>query len=227
MKSLTPEQWRSLLDLFVADADSFRLVLMKPFEQNGFVCATDGHNLIRVSKEFISGEFPTPPQAPNVARVIPAYKPSLTVSVYSLRHAFVAVGVDYNRMLVCCPECDGDRQVEWEYTDIDGDRHTMSADCPVCDGSGQVLNGVDKFCIIADTILSAYSLLLLHRVMDALGIDTAQITFDECGPLLFTLADGVDILIAPCPTDFASKAKTIVKTAPSVPPKSALPKRSI
>lgn len=227
MKSLTPEQWRSLLDLFVSDADSFRPALMKPFEQDGFVCAADGHNLIRVSKKFISDEFPTPPQAPNVARVIPAYKPSLTVFAYRLRHVFVAVGVDYDRMIARCPECDGDRQVEWEYTDLDGDRHTMDADCPVCDGSGQIPNGLDKFCKIADKILSVYSLLLLHRVMDVLCIDAAQITFDERGPLLFTLADGVDILIAPCPNDYASKAKTTVKTAPSMPPKSALSKRSI
>lgn len=212
MKSLTPKQWHSLLDLFVADADSFRPAFMKPFEQDGFVCATDGHNLIRVSKKFISDEFPTTSRALNVARVIPAYKPSLTVSAYGLRHAFVAVGVDYDCMLACCPECDGDRQVEWEYTDNDGGRHTMSAYCPVCGGSGQALNGFNKFCKIADKILSVYSLILLYRVMDVLCIGEAQITFGKRGPLLFTIADGVDILIAPCPPDFASKAKNTVKT---------------
>lgn len=35
-----------------------------------------------------------------------------------------------------CEECKGSGEVEWEYTDIDGQTHYRYFDCPVCDGKG-------------------------------------------------------------------------------------------
>lgn len=52
MRQLTPDGWRNLLYLFVADEETMRPVMMKPFEQGGYVCASDTHVLIRVAKKI-------------------------------------------------------------------------------------------------------------------------------------------------------------------------------
>ena len=43
MKELTPNEWHKLLNRYVADAEAMRPVMMKPFEQDGYVCASDTH----------------------------------------------------------------------------------------------------------------------------------------------------------------------------------------
>nr|DAN19901.1 MAG TPA: protein of unknown function (DUF5351) [Caudoviricetes sp.] len=35
-----------------------------------------------------------------------------------------------------CEECEGSGEVEWEYTDQDGEIHFRDSDCPVCHGDG-------------------------------------------------------------------------------------------
>ena len=35
-----------------------------------------------------------------------------------------------------CKECEGSGEVEWEYTDQDGEIHFRDSDCPVCHGDG-------------------------------------------------------------------------------------------
>ena len=59
MKELTPNEWHKLLNRYVADAEAMRPVMMKPFEQDGYVCASDTHILIRVAKRYITNDYST------------------------------------------------------------------------------------------------------------------------------------------------------------------------
>lgn len=197
MKELTPNKWRNLLHEFVADAEEMRPVMMKPFEQDGYVCATDAHILIRVAKRFISDDYTTDKSTPNVTGVIPDYNPQYTVTVNNLRGAFVQRGIDYDNLAVECPYCDDDCEVEWTFEDHDGDTHTMWAECPCCAGTGYVANGINHYFEIKERTVNAHFMLILYQTMIELGIDRAEVTIIDMQQILFTIADGIDIIIMP------------------------------
>lgn len=144
MKELTQAEWRRLLTLFVADTEDMRPVLMKPFEQNGYVCATNSHALIRVAKKFISEDFSTDKLTPDVAGVMPEHNPISAITIDTLRGEFVRQQIDYDLTTADCPDCDDEGEVKWEYTDTDGDKHKMWAECPCCGGTGIIPNGINK-----------------------------------------------------------------------------------
>ncbi len=195
MKELNQTEWQILLNRFVADAEEMRPVLMKPFEQDGYVCATDTHVLLRVAKKFISEDYSTGKTTPNVARVVPEYKPLCAVTASNLRSAFSKRGIDYNELFVNCPHCDSENEVEWKFVDRDGDTHSMWAECPCCNGTGDVPNGINQYIEINDCIVNAHFMLILYQTMIELGIDKAEVSFGKMHQLLFTIADGIDIVM--------------------------------
>ncbi len=197
MKKLTPDKWRSLLNYFVADADSLRPVLMKPFEQDGYVCATDTHVLLRVAKKYITDDYSTEQKTPNVANVVPEQNPIFAISANNLRDAFVRCGIDYNVMNVDCPYCDDQYEVEWEFTDSDGDKHTKWDTCPCCDGSGSIPNGSGHYLEVGECAIHAHFMLLLYRTMVELGIDKVKVSKGDRQQFLFGIAEGIDIVIMP------------------------------
>ncbi len=197
MKELNPMEWRRLLTSFVADAEEVRPVLMNPFEQNGYVCATDTRILIRVAKRFITDDYSTDKHTPDVASVMPEHNPISAISVQTLRGEFVRLQMDYDTDSVDCPYCDEEGDVEWEFTDSDGDRHTMWAECPCCDGVGLLPNGYNKKCQVIGATINAHYMLLVYRVMSTLGVDTTEITRGDREQILFHIADGIDVLVMP------------------------------
>ena len=144
MKELTQAEWHRLLTLFVADAEDMRPALMKPFEQDGYVCATNAYIILRVAKRFISEDFSTDKHLPDVASVTPEHNPISAITIDTLRGEFVRQKIDYDTTTADCPDCDDEGEVEWEYTDTDGDKHKMWAECPCCGGTGIIPNGINK-----------------------------------------------------------------------------------
>lgn len=198
MKELTQAEWHRLLTLFVADAEDMRPALMKPFEQDGYVCATNAYIILRVAKRFISEDFSTDKHLPDVASVTPEHNPISAITIDTLRGEFVRQKIDYDTTTADCPDCDDECEVEWEYTDTDGDKHKMWAECPCCGGTGIIPNGINKKCqVIGETIIVHYMLLLYH-VMFALGVDKAEITRGKREQILFHIAEGVDVVVMPC-----------------------------
>ena len=196
MKNLNVEQWRHLLYKFTSDED-FRPGLQTPFEQNGHVCATETHVILRVDKNLIpkSNDDYTPKyRVPTVAKVMPTPNPTFTISLKEIQSCLVALGLNYDSLSKQCPECGGRGDVDWYYTDRDGDTHTKMDDCPYCEGSGDIHNGNDRYCSIGDRATLAYYLILVHYVMAHLDIKTLKCTWGK-GCLLFNLTDGVDILV--------------------------------
>ena len=207
MRQLTPDGWRNLLYLFVADEECMRPVMMKPFEQGGYVCASDTHVLIRVAKKYITDDYSTPAKAPDVSRIIPAQPPTSKICASELRKAFTILGMDYDTTTIDCIECDNDCEVEWKYTDRDGDEHMKYAECPCCNGTGRVPNGADKYCEIVSNLVRAYFMLLLYRAMMELKVEEVKVSAGCNRPLKFNIGDGIDIVVMPCILDKYSSKK--------------------
>lgn len=206
MKNLSADQWRSLLYKFTSDED-FRPGLQKPFEQDGYICATETHVILRVDKNLIpkSNDDYTPKyRVPTVANVMPTPDPTFTISLKEIQSCLVALGLNYDRLTKNCPECGGSGDVDWYYTDRDGDTHTKIDDCPYCGGSGDIHNGNDRYCTIGDKDTLAYHLILTHYALVNLGVDTLKCTWGN-NSLLLNLADGVDILVATVPIPQSKK----------------------
>ena len=201
MQQLNSVEWRRLLRLFVAGAEEMRQVMMKPFEQDGWVCASDSHVLLRVDKSYITDDYSTDKKTPNVDSVIPQYKPQFTVTKTDLITALVKLNIDYNETKVECPYCDEECEVEWEYTDYDGDKHTMWGECPCCSGSGYIRNGINRFCEVNGSHLNAHYVILLYQVMKDLSIDKVAVTVGNMRQLRFKITQGVDLVIMPCNLD--------------------------
>lgn len=212
MRQLTSAGWRDLLNLFVAGEEEMRPVMMKPFERGGYVCASDTHILIRVSKKYITDDYTTMAKTPDVSRIIPANPPTFKISVSQLRKAFTILGMDYDKTTIDCIECDNDCEVEWKYTDRDGDEHSKWAECPCCNGTGRVPNGADKYCEIGSNLVCAYFVLLLYRTMMELEVDEVKVTTGSKSPLMFNIGDGIDIVVMPRILDkYSSKLRVPVK----------------
>lgn len=212
MRQLTPDGWRNLLYLFVADEETMRPVMMKPFEQSGYVCASDTHILIRVAKKYITDDYSTTAKTPDVSPIIPVQPPTFKISAEELRKVFANLCMNCNTTTLDCIECDSDCEVEWKYTDRDGDQHSMWAKCPCCNGTGRVPNGVDKYCEIGNNLVCAYFMLLLYRAMMELEVDEVTVSASSMRPLMFNLGDGIDIIVMPCILDkYSSKLRTPVK----------------
>lgn len=197
MNKLTSKEWRSLLYEFTADHDGFRSALTKPFDQNGYVCATDGHAILRVSKKFVIEEYPAAGKVPNVAAIIPDSEPQFAVGCRAIRGGLLARGIDFDCLSVERPECHGRGNVSWKYDDKKGIEHETSANCPVCNGIGEVENGLYTFFTIGLCIFLGPYILRLYRVMDQLGLDAVRVS--AAGHTWrFNLADGIDVILASC-----------------------------
>ena len=199
MKELTPAEWRHLLYLFVAGEEEMRLALTKPFEQYGYVCATNSRIILRVSKKFISEDFSTDRRVPYVADGLPRHNPVAGITIDAFRNEFVRQKMCYDVTTAECPYCNDEYEVKWEHTDIDGDRHEMWAECPICKGTGSIPNGMNKKCQVLCTTFNVHYMLLIYHVMLALDVDKVEVTpSSKGGPFLFHIADGVDVAAMPC-----------------------------
>lgn len=202
MRELMPQQWQTLLNRFAEDLEGFRPAIEKPFEQDGYVCATDTHILIRVERELVGVDYSTPTNAPMVSRVMPEPNPSFIITRDDIFDALIKCGIDnIDRETEDCPHCHGFGDVTWEFYDNYGDRHTMVEDCPCCDGEGEVKNGIDKYIAIKDHVFLAYFLIKIFYVMRELEIEEADVTVSKPQSHLFHLTDGIDILLMPLPEE--------------------------
>ena len=105
-----------------------------------------------------------------------------------------------------CEECNGLGEVEWEYTDKDGEMHFHYGDCPFCNGEGQECEDVFEstgFMIPTDDSIVRIGKLFFRGIvaqkllwaMEYFNVDKAA--FAEGGnSISITLNNGVEIAIA-------------------------------
>ena len=134
---------KEIFDLYVEDEYALRDTLKTPFiqESDGRVWASEGHIVIMVNRECVSGEYKTQ----DLGSKIPVrdYNCDFPLSISDLQDALDRcpqedeVIITYKE--VKCPECDGTGEVEAEYrADYDDEDYEIVGSCPICDGSGKI-----------------------------------------------------------------------------------------
>ena len=132
-----------IFGLFVEDEDGLRYKLKTPFvdKYDGRVWATDGHNLIMVNPECVSGKYETRDMGVKIP--VRDYNCDESLLVSDLQDALKRcprepeMKIKYN--VARCPECNGSGEVDVEYyADSDGKYYTISGTCPICDGEGTI-----------------------------------------------------------------------------------------
>lgn len=134
---------KAIFDLYVEKDTEIRQVLKEPFiqENDGRVWASEGHILIMINRECVTGEY----KPKGIGKNIPVreYNTDIPFKVSDLRDALDRcpkedeVLVTYKK--TTCPECDGTGEIEAEYlAEYDGMYYTISGECPICDGSGGI-----------------------------------------------------------------------------------------
>lgn len=132
-----------IFGLFVEDEDGLRYKLKTPFvdKYDGRVWATDGHNLIMVNPECVSGKYETRDMGGKIP--VRDYNCDESLLVSDLQDAIKRcpqepeMKIKYN--VAQCPECNGSGEVDVEYyADSDGKYYTISGTCPICDGEGTI-----------------------------------------------------------------------------------------
>lgn len=134
---------KEIFDLYVEDENALRDTLKTPFiqENDGRVWASEGHILIMVNPECLSGKYETRDLGSKIR--VKEYNCDKPLLVSDLQDALKRcpqepeMKISYN--VVQCPECDGDGKVEADYyADCDGEYYTISGTCPICDGEGTI-----------------------------------------------------------------------------------------
>lgn len=132
-----------IFSLFVEDENGLRYKLKTPFvdKYDGRVWATDGHNLIMVNPECVSGKYETRDMGGKIP--VRDYNCDESLLVSDLQDAIKRcpqepeMKIKYN--VARCPECNGSGEVDVEYyADSDGKYYTISGTCPICDGEGTI-----------------------------------------------------------------------------------------
>ena len=210
MNKLNPNQWWHLLNQFTYCGDK-RPGLTLPFEQDDYIYATNTYIIIRVRKDIVpKGDCDYSPKG----RVVNCQKafyqpdPTFTISAKDIETAFVKLGIDPNVIDSVCPECGGEGEVDWEYTDRNGKQHTLTYECPLCGGVCTIPNGIDCWCGIDGKETLANNILMAYHAMLKLGIDTVRCTKGRTS-LMMSLADGIDILTVMIDPSRERKSKKI------------------
>ena len=125
-------QLADIFNLFVAISTS-RPVMLKPFEYNGKVYATDAHALIRTDKANIDFVLENKYPALQLEAIIPASNTSEILRIKN--EAFEPIKtedeLEYVGKDVECQKCDGCGDVDWEF-----EHWTKRFECPQCNGDG-------------------------------------------------------------------------------------------
>ena len=134
---------KEIFDLYVEDEYALRDTLKTPFiqESDGRVWASEGHIVIMVNQECVSGEYKTQ----DLGSKIPVrdYNCDFPLSISDLQNALDRCPQEDEVLItykeVKCPECDGTGDVEAEYrADYDDEDYEIVGSCPICDGSGKI-----------------------------------------------------------------------------------------
>ena len=131
---------KQALQMF-CDNNALRETYNSPFfneADNGRLMATEGHMLIIVDPKLLRGKYK------KFSQRLPDFDfnrcdTNITVPFAAIEDAYnkfelIPEKVTRDGQSSECPECDGSGQVEYEYTDSNGDTHYKECDCPICMG---------------------------------------------------------------------------------------------
>ena len=188
-----------LLNLFTGN-DKLRPAMTFPNLKDGIVYATDSHVLITIPETALSLKYKTNDKYPNAKKVLDELEKgnltSINVRISDIAKELVKARIQVDKNSISCKECNGDGEVEWEYTAKNDKDYYMYSDCPVCDGAGS-FDAVSPFSrvhlemieneeigfrtgiTIGDLYFHPFQLYRLFMVALVKGCESIEIFFDK------------------------------------------------
>lgn len=201
---------QELLSLFYDKGNDMRPHLTAPYLENGYVCASEGHILIRIKAEILNGEYQESTWR-NIS--FPADNCDFLVSLRDVEMALINIPqVEETKLMgedEDCEECDGEGVVEWEYRGKKQQDYYRYHACPVCDGFGYKCRAVYKktgemvpdkeFPIgIRDIVFKSKFIEILGKAMRIMGVDKVRCVHQSYGdPCIFRVDNNIEIIIMP------------------------------
>lgn len=136
-KRINNEQ--ELFELFCDPHTSFAETHKPYYEpQHKKVFSTDGYIVIFINPNMLLGSYEES-EFPSIRKMtLTSAEGYFTFE--SLKKTLESFGMEEEQVIIEkggeCEECGGSGEVEWEYTDLDGESHFHDDDCPVCNGDG-------------------------------------------------------------------------------------------
>ena len=204
-KRINNEQ--ELFELF-CDPYSNREQLQKPYYEKRAktVYATDGRVVILMNPNVTSLSYEEI-DFPLIGNLIKGAGEEF-FTLESLKKVLESFGMEEERVIIEaggeCEECKGSGEVEWEYTDQDGEIHFHYGDCPVCHGDGMVedvckstgfmIPTGNSFVRIGKSFFRGFVAQKLLWAMEYFNVDKAGFSEDE-KTICFTLKNEVQIVV--------------------------------
>ena len=171
------------------------------------VFATNGRIIILMNPNMLSGNFEE--REFSFARKLTLNSAEGHFTLESLKKTLASFGMEEERVIIEkgaeCEECNGSGEVEWEYTDQDGEIHFHNGDCPVCHGDGMVedvckstgfmIPTGNSFVRIGKSFFRGIVAQKLLWAMEYFNVDKAGFSEGE-KTICFTLENGVQIVVA-------------------------------
>ena len=206
-KRINNEQ--ELFELF-CDPHSESAFKQKPYYETQCkkVFATDGIILIMMNPSMLSESYEKI-KKPVIYKVFSGSMEGY-FTFESLKKVFESFEMEKELVLMEegkeCEECNGLGEVEWEYTDQDGEMHFHYGDCPFCNGEGQECEDVFEstgFMIPTDDSIVRIGKLFFRGIvvqkllwaMEYFNVDKAAFAKGK-NSISVTLNNGVGIAIA-------------------------------
>lgn len=205
-KRINNEQ--ELLELF-CDPHSRYVETHKPYyePQCKKVFATDGKILILMDTSMLSRTFEESEFSSIRKLTLNSAEGYFTFE--SLKKTLESFGMEEEQEVIEvgreCEECEGSGEVEWEYTDLDGEIHFHDGECPVCNGEGEtkdvfkstgfMIPTYNSFVRIGKSFFRGVVAQKLLWAMEYFNVDKAGLSEGE-KTICFTLENGVQIVVA-------------------------------
>lgn len=193
----------------------------KPWKNDGYVIATDGHIMFRFKQEHSDNaesysEIRKPFDAKEADCNLLLRRSDIQESLRALCDGDSFIRSEPKR----CKDCDGKGIVEWNYEAENGTNYEMTDTCPVCHGKGII---TDEERIVPVAINAAnighgwptyrnFHIQKILKAMDILGLEEARIVHIRENELLHIILDeaiGAEIFLMPFVSDYKGVVKEI------------------
>lgn len=209
MERITEEKVRQLLDLFVyRENGRIHNEIRQPFLRNGCICAMGSFAFIRIARNFLPNDDFHKIEKYNITWPEPIAPIKLSCRIIDMAIENLPMVDEYTEknMEITCPDCNGTREVKWEYQDLDGETHYNCFACPVCDGkgkiervaeipTGEITRNGNYLIMFRNRYFKARNLLLLRNAMEICGVEEVSVNGESWHLLSVEITEGIDMLI--------------------------------
>lgn len=214
MEKITETLIDDLLMMFTADDGDIMPWTIEPYIMEGYVCATNRFQIIRINKDYLSAakeeEYKKNIAEKNIDW--PDFKERNKVTIGKIKEAIDRIPIieyiEKEEIETECPECNGSGEVVWTYTTDNGEEFEREFECPVCEGYGdkiefkEIKTGEtgpqDDYLIkIKDLYIKAKDFIKIYKALKRCEVNEIKIgiDFDE-KRILFHITNDIEIMAA-------------------------------